>query len=55
VVSMVRCPPDRPLLGGGATEKSEAELKEAAGIVRAVRKVAVVCACDGEHANNIQR
>jgi hypothetical protein len=29
-------------------------LKEATCVVRAVREIPVVCACDGEHANHVQ-
>jgi hypothetical protein len=49
VVPVVRSPPDRPLLRSSTSQKRQTELKEATRVVRAVRKVAVVCACYGEH------
>jgi hypothetical protein len=41
-------------LGGSATNPGQHELKETAGPVRPVRKIAVVTCGDAEHAHNIE-
>src|SRR5207245_5544233 len=42
VLPVVSGPPERPLLHGAASETSQDELKPAAGLVRAMGKVAVI-------------
>jgi hypothetical protein len=50
VMAMMGGPPERALLGGGPAEKSEEKLEGAAGLIAAVRKIAVESSGDPEFA-----
>jgi len=54
VVAVMRSPPNGALLSSSRAEHSQAKLKEATGLVRAVREIPVVYSGDGEHANYVQ-
>jgi hypothetical protein len=51
VVTVMGGPPEGTLLGGGTAEESEAKLKETAGFVATVGKVAMKSAGNAEFAN----
>jgi len=54
MMAVMRSPPDRTFLGCGSAKQGKAELKEATCVVRAMREVAVIRSCNGEHANHIE-
>lgn len=54
VVAMVRRPPQRAALNAGSANHCEDELNGAGGTKRAVRKVAMVEAGQGEHADGVE-
>src|SRR5579875_548269 len=54
VPAMVRCPPQRPLLQGAATETGDKELHQPAGLVGTMGEVAVITGRDAEHAGEIE-
>lgn len=54
VMPVVRSPPDWTLLCSGGSKETQHELKRSACLVRAVREVAVVTTCYGEHAYDVQ-
>jgi hypothetical protein len=55
MMAMMGGPPKRPLLERAASEPRQAELKDAAGLVGLVRKVAMIAAGDAEHANEVKK
>lgn len=54
VMSMVGCPPDRPLLSRGCTKKRKDKLKCSTGLVRAMREIPVIPSGDCEHPYDIE-
>src|SRR5262249_58428422 len=55
VTPVMRRPPQRPLLHGGASQNGEQELKQAAGLVRPMGKKSVIPRGEREHSDRIQR
>src|SRR4029077_5401620 len=54
VLAVVSGPPERPLLHGAASQTRQDKLKPAAGLVRAMGKVAVISGRDAEHAYKVK-
>src|SRR5205823_639370 len=53
MMPMMSRPPQRSLLHRAATEPGEHKLKRATGLVRSMRKIAVIPRRDTEHSNEI--
>jgi hypothetical protein len=54
MVTVVRSPPNRPLLRRRRAQNSQHKLKYSAGIVGAMREVSMVNARDSKHSYNVE-
>ena len=55
MMTVMRCPPDRPFLRGGRSDEGQNELKPTACLVASVREVSVIDTRDAEHPYDIER
>lgn len=54
-MTVVRCPPDRPLLRRCRADEREYELEPSTRLVASVREVSVIHAGDAEHPDHVER
>jgi hypothetical protein len=53
--AMMRRPPERPALHAGRAHNRKTELREARGLERAMRKIAVIKSGNREHPDEVER